>query len=113
VPVGQACRYIMFMKIMKLIGLLILIYVGYFFYSWKSSVEEIKLVCREIQKGQNKQEVIDIIESSKYLRHIESSDKKNINHYLIILSDANMGRYTCSVEHDGKVVIKSDLTHLD
>jgi len=103
----------MFMKITKLIGLLILIYVGYFFYSWKSAVDEIKLVCREIQKGQNKQEVIDIIESSRYLRQIESSNKKDIKQSFIILSDANMGRYTCSVEHDGKVVIKSDLTHLD
>jgi hypothetical protein len=101
------------MKIIKLIGLLVLIYVGYFFYSWKSSVEEIKVVCSEIEKGQNKQEVIDIIESSKYLRHIQSSDKKNNKQYLIILSNANMGRYTCMVEHDGKVVIKSDFTHSD
>ena len=103
----------MFKKIIKLIGLLILIYVGYFIYSWKYSVEEIKLVCSEIQKGQKKQEVIKIIESSKYLRYIESNDKKSNKKYIIIVSNANMGRYTCSVEHDGKVVIKSDLIHLD
>ena len=103
----------MFKKIMKLMGLLILIYVGYFFYSWKSSVGEIKLVCSEIKKGQKKQEVIKIIESSKYLRYIESNDKKSNKKYIIIVSNANMGRYTCSVEHDGEVVIKSDLIHLD
>jgi len=90
-----------------------LIYVAYFFYTWKASVDEIKLVCSEIQTRQNKQEVIDIIEASKYLRYIESSDDKNNKQYLIIMSDANFGRYTCWVEHDGKAVIKSDQIHSD
>lgn len=103
----------MFKKIIILIGLLILIYVGYFFYSWKSSVDELKLVCSEIEKGQKKLGVIKIIESSKYLRYFESNDKNSNKKYLIIVSNANMGRYTCIVEHDGEVVIKSDLTHSD
>ena len=90
-----------------------IIYVGYFFYSWKSSIEEIKLVCGEIQKGQNMQEVIEIIETSKYLRHKESGDKESNKKYITIASNANMGRYTCDVEHDGEVAIKSSLTYLD
>jgi len=101
------------MQIKKLIVLLMLIYVGYFFYSWKSSIEEIKLVCGEIQKGQSMQEVIEIIESSNYLRHKESGAKGSNIKYITIVSNANMGRYTCNVEHDGEVVIKSRLTYLD
>ena len=103
----------MFGKIIKLIGVLILIYVGYFFYTWKASADEIKLVCSEIQTRQNKQDVIDIVEASKYLRYIESSDKKNNKHYLVIISDASFGRHTCWVEHDGKAVMKSDLVYSD
>jgi hypothetical protein len=103
----------MFMQIKKIIVLLMLIYVGYFFYSWKSSIEEIKLVCGEIQKGQKMQEVKNIIESSRYLRHKDSSDTESNKKSIIIVSNANMGRYTCDVEHDGEVVIKSDLTYLD
>ena len=102
-----------FKKIIKLIGVLILIYVGYFFYSWKSSIDEIKLVCGEMQKGQKMLEVINIIESSRYLRHKDSSDTESNKKSIIIVSNANMGRYTCDVEHDGEVVIKSSLTYLD
>ena len=61
------------MKITKIIVLLIIIGIGYYFYNWKASVDEIKLVCSEIRKGQNIQEVIQTIESSKYLRYGESN----------------------------------------
>ena len=103
----------MYKKITNTIGLLILLYICYFFYSWKSSIDEIKLVCGEIQKGQKMQEVINVIESSRYLRHKDSSHSGSNIKSIIIVSNANMGRYTCDVEHDGKVVIKSRFIYLD
>ena len=96
------------MKITKVIGLLVLIWIGYLVYTWVFSVKEIKRVCNEIQPGQSKQGVIAIIEAGKYLRYFESSDTNTNEQHLIIFSSESHGRYTCSVEHDGNVVIKSE-----
>ena len=46
-------------------------------------------------------------------RHKDSSDTESNKKSIIIVSNANMGRYTCYVEHDGEVVKKSSLTYLD
>jgi len=96
------------MKITKLIGLLILIWIGYLVYTWIFSVKEIKRVCNEIQPGQSKQEVAAIVEAGKYLRYVESSEKENSRQHLIIFSSESHGRSTCFIEHDGSVIIKSE-----
>ena len=58
-------------------------------------------------------EVIKIIESSRYLRFIESRDENSNINQLMIVSNANMGRYACYVDLDGGVVIESDLKYSD
>lgn len=98
---------------MKIIGLLIIIGIGYYVYNWKASVDEIKLVCSEISKGQNIQEVIHLIESSKYLKYSDSNFEDNELQQLMIFSKANMGRYACWIEHDTKVVITSHFSYSD
>jgi hypothetical protein len=97
-----------FRKIIKLIGLLFIIWIGYLAYNWIGSVKEIQRVCSQIQPGQSKQEVIDIIEASKYLRHLESDDETVNRKHLLIFSSDSHGKATCSVELDGNVVIKSE-----
>jgi hypothetical protein len=62
-------------------------------------------MCGQIQSGQSKEEVVKIIEKSKYQRYLESNDIENSKYQLIILSDANRGRHTCVVEHNGKTVM--------
>ena len=42
------------MKIIKLIGLVTLIGIGYLVYVWIASVKEIEHVCNQIQAGQAK-----------------------------------------------------------
>lgn len=96
------------MKITKIIGLLILIWIGYLVYTWIFSVKEIKRVCNEIQPGQSKQEVVAIIEAGKYLRYTESSEKENSRQLLIVFSSESQGRSTCFIEYDGNVIIKSE-----
>jgi len=96
------------MKITKIIGLLILVWMGYLVYSWIFSVKEIKRVCSEIQAGQSKQEVVAIIEAGKYLRYVESNDTENSIQQLIVFSSESHGRSTCFIEHDGSVIIKSE-----
>ena len=95
------------MKITKIIGLLILIWVGYLVYGWIFSVKEIKRVCNEIQPGQSKQEVVAIIEAGEYLRYFESNDTENSTKQLIVYSSESNARSICFIEHDGNVIINS------
>ena len=103
----------MLKRIIKILLLLGLVYWVYFLYGWKSSVDEIKRVCGEIEIGQNRQAVIDTIMSSRYLRYVESGDRKSPLNQILILSSANRGRHTCYVAFDGEVVVKSELSYAD
>jgi hypothetical protein len=96
------------MKIIKLFGLVILLWIGYMGYLWVASAKEIKHVCSQIHAGQSKQDVIDLIEAGKYLLHFETDSDPNTVHGIIIYSRECHGKYTCSVEFDGRIVIGSD-----
>jgi len=77
-------------------------------YHWGASVTEIEQVCSQIQAGQTKREVIDLIQGGKYLRHFETDSDPNAVHGIIIYSRECNGKYTCSVEFDKGIVIRSD-----
>jgi len=100
-------------KVLKIMGVLTLVYCAYFFYTFNASVKEIKSVCSKIQPGLNKQEAINLIETSRHLRYIEMHDTETDKQTLIILSNANLGRHTCSVEVDGKTVTGSKHVYAD
>ncbi|MGD9078321.1 MAG: hypothetical protein PVG96_03230 [Desulfobacterales bacterium] len=101
-------RYILFMKIAKFIVVVILIWIGYLVYVWIASVKEIQQVCSQIKAGQSKQEVIDVIQASEYLRYFESGDNQKAEQGLMIYSPKSHARYTCWIELDGSVVVKSN-----
>ena len=96
------------MKIIKIIGLVFFIWIGYLAYGWVASTKEIQHVCGQIRAGQSKQEVIDLIQAGKYLLHFETDSDSNAEPRLIIYSRECHGKYTCSVEFDGGIVIRSD-----
>ena len=65
-------------------------------------------MCGQIQAGQSKQEVIDLIQAGKYLLHFETESEPNVVHGITIYSRECHGKYTCSVMFDGGMVIRSD-----
>ena len=96
------------MKIVKFIVVVILIWMGYLAFVWIASIKEIQQVCSQIQAGQSKQEVIDVIQASKYLRYFESGNNQKTEQGLVIYSPKSHARNTCWIELDGIVVVKSN-----
>ena len=77
-------------------------------YGWIASANEIEHVCGQVQAGQSKQEVMDLIQAGEYLLHLETdSDGDSVNG-IIIYSRKCHGKVTCSVEFDKGTVIRSD-----
>jgi hypothetical protein len=96
------------MKIIKLIGLAILIWIGYMGYGWIASAKEIEHVCGQVQAGQSKQEVIDLIQAGKNLLHFETDSDSEALNGITIYSRKCHGKVTCTVDFDGGVVVRSD-----
>ena len=97
------------MKIIKLIGLVFLLWIGYMGYLWVASAKEIERVCAQIQAGQSIQEVKDRIRAGKYLLHIESKSEPNVVHGIIIYSRECHAKVSCLVDFDGGVVMRSEM----
>ena len=77
-------------------------------YLWVASANEIEHVCSQIQAGQSKQDMIDLIQAGKYLQHFETNSDPNAVHGIIIFSRKCHLKHTCSVEFDDGMVIRSE-----
>ena len=98
-----------FMKIIKVIGLVCFLWIGYMGYLWVASANEIKRVCGHIKAGQSIQEVKDRIQAGKYLLHFENRSEPNVVHGITIYSRECYGKVSCSVDFDGEVVARTEL----
>jgi hypothetical protein len=96
------------MKIIKIIGLVFFLWIGYMGFLWVASAREINRVCDQIQAGQSIQEVKDRIRAGKYLLHFETDSDAEVVNGITIYSRKCHGKYTCSVELDKGMVIRSD-----
>ncbi len=97
------------MKILKIIGLVFSLWIGYMGYLWIASAREINRVCGQIQAGQSIQEVKDRIQAGKYLLHFEYKSELNVVQWISIYSRECHPKVRCSVDFDGGMVPRTEL----
>ena len=97
------------MKIIKIIGLVFFLWIGYMGYLWVASAREIDRVCSQIQAGQSLQEVKDRIRAGKYLLHFEYESEPNVVHAISIYSRECHAKVRCSVNFDGGVASRTEM----
>ncbi len=100
-------------RIFLIVGILLVLIVGYSIFSWMRAKSELKQYCSQLAEGTS----IDAAKSmalKRGLRFYSSQQPNSKGEYsALVTSSGVMGRYVCIVEHNGQTVKKVRLQFND
>jgi hypothetical protein len=100
-------------KLLKVCGILLVIVIVLFSWSWFSTKKKLADYVLKVQPG------MQLTEARSYarqmgLKYVASSHRDEAGHYRdLVTATGVMGRYVCEIQHDGTVVIKATMQFHD